>query len=584
MSSEIQTLIQDTKSLFKTLKTKERSLEIALSEIANKKSHIHQSYEMPIFGEEDDFVFEEYKHIPPFIPGKRESDLNHTWNILIKTGNKKLSEKGFKIALSSLLLGESAEYFYLYEGKSLKEIIDILANRFGKQKSSDQYIKEIDSFQRQKGQNLAKCLETLKFLIHTGYKHKKPEVISNLVEENIRNKLPKLVSKAVLKKLIEEERKSDLTGHPFDLERKALELDDLEKRMAHSFESKRNQDVSLSELNCQEQDKHTIGKDHEGKKTIDYFYHQDNQGRIEELESEITDSNSNHDNTSELEYTYSASNCSDREEFHPDDTGRKELHQLNNSEITENHQYYEEYEGRVIHENEFDRQGNEDNSTNYDRSYSPCTTDDENQPNDYPQTNQSHSNLGYKDRRQFYNGKQFKELYHYNTTPYRDNFHQDRRHNHGGRKTRRNYYGDHASPSENEVEDYWTNDSQDLNCNHSDTDYYQHDDEEEKYWSNENQERHCNEISYYEPDDNQDPDNTDEIYYQPQEYWNNDRSEDHGGRQRSLSEGDQYEYSSYNQTLPTRMHIQFHDDAYSRCNIEQNEDNFYGESPDIYDN
>ena len=52
-------------------------------------------------------------------------------------------------------------------------------------------------------------METLKFLIHTGYKHKKPEVISNLVEENIRNKLPKLVSKAVLKKLIEEERKSE---------------------------------------------------------------------------------------------------------------------------------------------------------------------------------------------------------------------------------------------------------------------------------------------------------------------------------------------------------------------------------------
>ena len=65
---------------------------------------------------------------------------------------KRLSQEGFKQILGCKLFGEAAEYCNLYKNRSLEQLVTILINRFGTHKSSELFLKEIEDFQRPKGQ------------------------------------------------------------------------------------------------------------------------------------------------------------------------------------------------------------------------------------------------------------------------------------------------------------------------------------------------------------------------------------------------------------------------------------------------
>ena len=151
-----------------------------------------------------------------------------TWHNLVRAAGSRLSQEGYKQILGCKLFGDSASYFNLYKDRPLEQLVTILANRFCSDKSTDQYLQEIEDFQRPTGQSLTKTLECLKFLILSAYQNKPREEQATIMNSTIRRAMPRLVSRDILKKIYEEEKKHDNTGIPFDFIHSALEKDDLE--------------------------------------------------------------------------------------------------------------------------------------------------------------------------------------------------------------------------------------------------------------------------------------------------------------------------------------------------------------------
>ena len=73
---------------------------------------------------------------------------------------------------------------------------------------------------------MTKTLECLKFLILSAYQNKPKEEQATIMNSTIRRAMPRLVSREVLKKIFEEEKRHDNTGTHFDFEHSALTNDD----------------------------------------------------------------------------------------------------------------------------------------------------------------------------------------------------------------------------------------------------------------------------------------------------------------------------------------------------------------------
>ena len=236
LDRDLQNTINEIKEAVKNLKQKEKDLESELNSLANKKSNIHNKLPMPAkYGTIDNPSQEghmpDYDSVPKFIPNSPNSRFEVTWHNLIRAAGSRLSQEGYKQILGCKLFVDSASYFNLYKDRPLEQLVTILANRFCSDKSTDQYLQEIESFQRPPGQSLTKTLECLKFLILSAYQNKPKEEQATIMNSTIRRAMPRLVSREVLKKIFEEEKRHDNTGTHFDFEHSALTNDDLEKKL-----------------------------------------------------------------------------------------------------------------------------------------------------------------------------------------------------------------------------------------------------------------------------------------------------------------------------------------------------------------
>ena len=131
------------------------------------------------FGLKNNPSMSDYDSVPKFVPNKSNSGFEITWHNLVSAAGSSLSEEGYKQILGCKLFGDSASYYNLYKDRPLKQLVTILANRFCSDKSSDQYIQDIENFKRPDGQSLVQTLECLKYLIMQGYRNKPKEEQSN---------------------------------------------------------------------------------------------------------------------------------------------------------------------------------------------------------------------------------------------------------------------------------------------------------------------------------------------------------------------------------------------------------------------
>ena len=173
----------------------------------------------------------EYDSVPRFYPSSPNSRFELTWQNLCRAAGSKLSQDGYKQILGCKLYGDSALYFNLYKDRPLDQLVTILANRFCSDKSSEQYLQEIENYKRPKCQSLNQTIEELKFLILGAYKNKPREEQSAIMESTVRRAMPRLVSKDVLRNIYQEEKKHDNTGIPFNFIDTALIMDDTERTL-----------------------------------------------------------------------------------------------------------------------------------------------------------------------------------------------------------------------------------------------------------------------------------------------------------------------------------------------------------------
>ena len=230
--------IQEIKEAVEQLKKKEETLEQELNILASKHTDLCKQLPMPTnFGLKNNPSMSDYESVPKFVPNKNNSSFEITWHNLVSAAGSSLSEDGYKQILGCKLFGDSASYYNLYKDRPLKQLVTILANRFCSDKSSDQYIQDIENFKRPDGQSLVQTLECLKYLIMQGYRNKPKEEQQNIMKTTIRRLMPKLVSREVLRKIYEEEKRHDNTSTYFDLENCALTYDDLEKSLPNQTKS-----------------------------------------------------------------------------------------------------------------------------------------------------------------------------------------------------------------------------------------------------------------------------------------------------------------------------------------------------------
>ena len=228
---------KEIKEALKDLAQKQNKLENELQTLAKKSNNIHHRLSMPTtFGLMDNPSQEghmtDYDSVPKFIPNSPKFDnFELTWHNLVRAAGNRLSEEGFKQVLGCKLFGDAAEYFNLYKEKPLDQLITILTNRFGSHKPTELYLQEIEDFKRTTGQSLTQTLEHLKFLVIKAYQNKSYEEQASMMNSIIRRTMPRLVSREVLKKIYEEEKRHDNTGIFFDFEHSALTNDALEGKL-----------------------------------------------------------------------------------------------------------------------------------------------------------------------------------------------------------------------------------------------------------------------------------------------------------------------------------------------------------------
>ena len=154
------------------LNSEEAELESMLVALASQRDHTFHSILLPsAYGNTHSLSKDDYYDILKFNPSGKTKFL-HCWMSCLKRGesiskpgpNRRspLSEEGWKNFLSGHLLGEALDYFFVYRDLPLKDLIQVLSNRFEKPVDLRSLQKQYENLKKQPDEPFRK-IESMTF-------------------------------------------------------------------------------------------------------------------------------------------------------------------------------------------------------------------------------------------------------------------------------------------------------------------------------------------------------------------------------------------------------------------------------------
>ena len=188
-----------------------------LENVAKLKDEFKEKLPLPAFGTEDTYSIEEARLAIPLLGSNEGSTklfstnnpggvtLEEFWNkllLFVEAGN--LNEAATKKLLGTLLFGEPYKAYMDNKDKSIKDILQILIDRFGSIHTIADKVKALDNLKRRDGEKIQSVMNRCAILI---------DATKHMVPENEREMRQKLLLTQNLLKLVKPKARSALMAH-----------------------------------------------------------------------------------------------------------------------------------------------------------------------------------------------------------------------------------------------------------------------------------------------------------------------------------------------------------------------------------